>query len=315
MFISVVMPTYNRADVLARTLSLYAQQTGLIGGFQIVVVDDASGDDTQDRLSEAAATHPYELLSLRLPTNSGPGAARNRALDAARGDLIVFVGDDMLPAPNFLARHHDWHAQAHPDPGDAMVGHIDWAPELAPTALLRWLERSGTQFSYGDMQDGTQVGPDRFYASNVSLKRAMLQKTGQRFDERLRFCEDSEFGARMSQRGMRLWYHASAHVDHLHPTNLRSSLRRMNALGEAAAVMEGVAPETFARITSGLYQRPKSLRSRVIRALLSDPVAAWTYDPLARLFERRIVVDRIFALAHAAAFRRGLDHARKAAAS
>lgn len=309
MDISVVMPTFNRSATLARALKLYGDQQGFDGAFEVVVVDDASTDDTADVLSAAAAQAGYPLVHVRLARNSGPAAARNAALSRVRGRVVVFVGDDILPAADFLNRHWRWHTESHPAETDAMVGLIRWADEIEATPLLRWLERSGSQFNYGAMRHGARVDHGCFYTSNASVKRALLDRTGFRFDERLRFCEDSDFALRLERAGMALRHDAEAVAQHLHPTDLTSSLRRMRSLGRSAAILAEASPENFARITSGLCARPLSLRARILRALLAPPLGRLVYTPLARLFERRLIVDRVFALAHASAFLEGLEGA------
>jgi glycosyltransferase involved in cell wall biosynthesis len=299
MHVSIVLPTHNRAAILQRTLDLYGQQIGPKDDFEVIVVDDASVDATPAVVDQARRVAPYQIVAHRLEANSGPSRARNLALGLARGDIILFSGDDMLPAPDFVAQHRDWHIR-HPEERAAMVGRIVWAQDLDTTALLRWLETMGTQFHYGDMQDGGVVQPDRFYTSNASVKRAFLERTGQRLDERMRFCEDSEFAMRLARLGMTLHYHAAARAEHLHPTDLASSLRRMRALGQAVAAMQSTSPETFARVTAGVLDRSAGWRGRLVRAALSAPLRRLVYEPLASLCERRVFADRIFALAHAA---------------
>src|SRR5205823_1874543 len=74
--IAVVVATHNRARLLPRLVEALAKQTdpGLV---EVVVVDDASDDDTWDVLSALAATAPFRLTARRMAQNSGPAAARN----------------------------------------------------------------------------------------------------------------------------------------------------------------------------------------------------------------------------------------------
>ena len=68
-----------------------------------------------------------------------------------------------------MARHLDAHVR-HPDQSSAVLGHVDWHPEVPRNAVVRWLEWSGTQFDYPNIA-GTDAGWGRFYSCNVSLKR------------------------------------------------------------------------------------------------------------------------------------------------
>ena len=100
--VSVIMPTFNKADYLDLTLASFAAQS--LREFEVVVVDDGSSDDT------AACVRRYEKdIKLRYiyQPNGGRGSARNRALREARGDLLVFCDDDRLVPRDFLKAHAD----------------------------------------------------------------------------------------------------------------------------------------------------------------------------------------------------------------
>ncbi len=307
--ISIIVPTHNRSALLDRALMLLDAQRDVGGSFEVIIADDASSDGTAQIVAEAARRVNFPVHFLRLDQNGGPSAARNRALALAQGTIVLFTGDDILPDPGFLGAHLRWHV-AHPAETAAVVGHTRWADEMPKTALLAWLENCGTQFGYGDMVDGALVDYGRFYTSNVSVKRAFLNANGGFFDERLRFCEDSELAGRLSKAGMQLCYHAQASAQHLHPTTLASSIRRMKALGRDAAMLEEIAPENFERITGGVFSSQRALRSRLLRLLLTPIMGRAIYRPLAALCARRVAADRIFAAAHAAAFVEGLLAAR-----
>src|SRR6266498_3763264 len=94
--ISVVIPTYDRCEALARTLGALARQTLPAKDFEVVVVVDGSRDDTRAVL-EMLET-PFALRWL-WQENLGRSAARNAGIRAARADVVVFVDDDVEPAP------------------------------------------------------------------------------------------------------------------------------------------------------------------------------------------------------------------------
>lgn len=302
MDISVIIPTFNRADVLRRTLLLYERQHGMAGRFEMLVVDDGSSDGTQALLAGIAPRLSYPLRWQAMAGNAGPSAARNRGMQQARGRVLFFAGDDILPDPQLLAEHLHWHDVRYPQQHVGVLGQVRWAEELTPTPFMRWLEASGTQFGYGSLSDGQCAGYGYLYTSNVSVKRAFVERTGERFDERLRFCEDSEWGLRLSHRGFELRYNERALGAHLHPTTMDSSLRRMRALGEAAATLRERSPENFQRITGGLFEPARRRRLGLLRAALHPALARAVYEPLARLCERRLVADRLYAACHAAHF-------------
>ncbi len=101
--VSVVVSTYGRAAFVPELLAaLEAQDLGP-DVFEVVVVDNGSGDDTWDVLTRLAPASPLALLGLRLATNRGAGGGRDAGLARARADLVAFTDDDCLPTPGWLA--------------------------------------------------------------------------------------------------------------------------------------------------------------------------------------------------------------------
>lgn len=96
--VSVVIPAYNSRDTIQQAVATARAQT--LRPTQIVVVDDASKDDTLEQLQAIAGP---DLLVVKSPVNGGGGAARNRGIENATGDVIAFLDADDLWAPNKLA--------------------------------------------------------------------------------------------------------------------------------------------------------------------------------------------------------------------
>ena len=95
MNISVVIPTYNRADLLGETLEAVLAQT--LKPAEIIVVDDGSTDGTTDLLNH----YGPKLRAIQIE-NSGDMVARNTGLRAATGDLVAFCDSDDIWRPDFL---------------------------------------------------------------------------------------------------------------------------------------------------------------------------------------------------------------------
>lgn len=103
--LSVVIPTHNRGGTVGQVLRRLLEQDFPAGDYEVVVVDSRSSDDTAAVLARLRACN---LRVLRTET-PGAAAARNLGLDAARGDLVVLMDDDVLVRHDFLRRF----AQAH----------------------------------------------------------------------------------------------------------------------------------------------------------------------------------------------------------
>lgn len=238
MTLSVVIPTRDRAPVLTRALDALRQQ----GADEVVVVDDGSKDDTP----EVLAANDW-VRSVRLDGN-GRSAAKNAGVEAAAGDVVLFMDDDVIATEGLVARHASHHAE-HPGEHEALLGHVTWAPELDITRHMRWLERGGPLFAYDEIDDPQNVPFRMLYTANVSLKRSFLEP----FDTELPIYEDTELAYRLSKRGLRLRYDPRALGHHLREETPERTERRMEEVGRAAAALHAKWPE--------LYEPPPRMRA------------------------------------------------------
>lgn len=94
--VSVITPVYNAEKVIAKTLESVFNQT--YKNIEIVLVDDCSSDNSQQVINEYRAKHP-EIVYFKQPKNQGAGAARNKALELARGQYVAFLDADDLWYP------------------------------------------------------------------------------------------------------------------------------------------------------------------------------------------------------------------------
>ena len=105
MFPSVVIPTYNRRPILEKALLALEDQRlePPLEGYEVVVVDDGSTDGTAAWLRQEADRFPHVRLIEQ--DHGGPAEGRNRGVDHARGDVIVFIDSDLVVTPSFLLCH------------------------------------------------------------------------------------------------------------------------------------------------------------------------------------------------------------------
>ena len=274
--LSVLVPTFDRPGLLRSCLASLAAQDVPADRFEVVVVDDASGPDVGLEIARAKATM-RNLVALRLDENAGPAAARNRAVDASSGALLLFLDDDIVAPPDLVARHLHHHADA--DDHVAVLGKVTWHPDLAVTPFMRWLDRSGLQFAYETwLRDGPVDPPyAAFYTANLSMRRALFVAGGG-FDERFPYpaYEDMEFAWRLTGEGLRLEYHADTVAFHRRAITLPEFCARMTRVGESATLLARVQPDFPVDDTlplAGRRGRKRRLALEVGSRLL--PRAAW----------------------------------------
>jgi glycosyltransferase involved in cell wall biosynthesis len=234
--LSVIIPTHNRKAILQRAIRAYGQQTLPPDTFEVLIVDDGSTDGTPEVVSQCAMTSPASLRCLG-QENRGQAAARNHGISEARGCIILFADDDVIPAPDMLEEHLSWH-NTHPRPNFAVLGYIDWAPEVCPTPFMRWLSHAGPYSSYGYLRPGQEASVGNFYTGNASVKLEFLRKAGL-FDEAFQSygMEDAELGYRLFKNGMRLLYNPGAVGYHWKHVTFADASRRLRAIWAAREIV------------------------------------------------------------------------------
>jgi SAM-dependent methyltransferase len=176
----------------------------------------------------------------------GPGVARNRAVAATRRPLVLLLGDDMVPARDLVQRHLERHT-AEPAAEVAVLGRVHLHPEVRGGPLMAWLQWSGAQFQYAELDaeraaGATEAGFGRFYSCNVSLKRSLYERAGG-FDPAFAFdYEDLDLGWRLHGEGMRLRYEPRAVTSHLHRHTFATVQERYRSRARAERLMTAKHP-------------------------------------------------------------------------
>ena len=235
-YFSVVIPTCNRLDMLLRVLAALQKQIDA-PEFETIVINDGSKDSTDATLRER------HDITYREQANAGPGRARNHGVSLAKGRYVIFIGDDTVPEPRFLAEH----ARAHRHSGDdrlvACLGYTGWPARERVTAFMDYINDYGLQFGYRLIEDGAVVPFNFFYTSNISIDRELLAANP--FDRTFPSAawEDIELAYRLDRLGLKIRYNARAVTRHHHPMTVDSFARRQYTVGKSGAIFYRKHPE------------------------------------------------------------------------
>lgn len=205
MKISVIIPTHNRAALLAETLDALSRQTAAPNSFEIIVVSDGSTDSTDQIVEELSARLPIRYFK---QASSGVSTARNRGIRAAASPLTLLLDDDVVPSPQLIDEHVRFHTRT-PDSEAALLGYVTWHPKVRVTPFMRWYGEYGALFGYSMLKNNREAPAKFLYTCNVSFKTEFLSALGG-FNETLTVFEDHELGYRLTKCGMKLIFCKSA---------------------------------------------------------------------------------------------------------
>jgi len=195
MDITIVVPTYNRREIVRRTLNTLFRQDASANSFEIIVVVDGSSDGTAEVLRELHPPCGFRVIEQQ---NRGLAGARNTGFRAAESNLVLFLDDDMQCDPGLVAAH----VAAHRSGGNIIgFGALFLSDDSRQTIAAECFNREIGAFHLEQKQTpGTVWQMSDCVFSNSSLSRSLLEEAGG-FDERFRMREDLELGVRLLQTG------------------------------------------------------------------------------------------------------------------
>jgi len=215
--ISLIIPTYNREAVLRQTLESALQQDYPV--FEVIVVDQTvrHEPETEAYLQELAIAQKIRLFAVEWASLPG---ARNYGVRRSRGDIIVFVDDDVVLPPGFLAAHGRHYER--PEIA-AVAGRVFDRMKLEDNPSLRIEDlppaAMNPSIAWYHLDLMHTVKPQQVLTArgcNMSFRRSLFEQHW--FDERFRGSavrEESDFCLRLRQTGQIIWYDPEANLVHL----------------------------------------------------------------------------------------------------
>jgi glycosyltransferase involved in cell wall biosynthesis len=261
--ITVVVPTYNRSALLPRLVAGLEAQTG-VDGFDVVIVDDASTDGTQQVLDELVSSSPLSLRVVRQPRNAGPATARNVGWRTSDAAAIAFTDDDCVPQPQWLAS-------------------LSRSLTSADIVQGRTLPDPSQRHNLGPFSRTLDVSyEDGYYQTcNIAYRREVLDRQGG-FHEAFRFPagEDTDLAWRAREAGATTAFDAAAEVHHDVPPSSFLGAVRDSWRWQSVALAVKRHPRLRQSFATRHFWRPS--HQHVMAVLTGAAVAAtWPGSPFA----------------------------------
>jgi GT2 family glycosyltransferase/peptidoglycan/xylan/chitin deacetylase (PgdA/CDA1 family) len=267
---SIVIPTFQRRDVVVASVRALDRQEGA-EAFEAIVVVDGSTDGTAAALRRLEPAFPITVLE---QANEGRAAACNRGAAAALGEFILFLDDDMEAHPRLLAEH----ARSHREGVDVVLGHIPLHPESPPNFLARavgaWAEHRARALA----ERHGALDLDDLITGQMSLRASIFRAVGgfdTSFTHRGAFGgEDLDLGRRLLDAGLRISFNQDAVSYQRYVVTPRSYLRQWREAGRAKVLLARKHPDQLEQIFRSRPSTADRLLLRVVRAPMRELVLA-----------------------------------------
>ena len=243
------------------------------------MVSDGSTDGSDEFLNDYARTAPYSLRPIT-QANGGPARARNRGVEEARGEIIVFVDDDVEPIPGFLAAHMAHHTD---DDKVVVIGPMspDPARRRQKPPWIAW-EHAMLQKQYVNLTTGVwkKAGPNHFYTGNASLRREHIMGVGG-FNVDFKRQEDVELAYRMqSERGVHFVFDPKADSLHRPSRSYDSWLNVAASYGQLDVVRARAGDVDWNVVRKSYHSRSRPTRLAADLVMSAPAAAAAVYAAL-----------------------------------
>jgi peptidoglycan/xylan/chitin deacetylase (PgdA/CDA1 family)/GT2 family glycosyltransferase len=284
---SIVIQTFQRRDQVVTAVNDVVS-VDYDHCLEIVVIVDGSTDGTAAALRSLSLPVPLTIVE---QANSGAARARNAGAQVARGEILLFLDDDMRAAPDLLNAHD----RAYDGGADAVMGHIplhrDVPLDFLSRGVAEWAEQRASRLS----EPGAILTVADLLTGQLSVPRDLFDRLGG-FDERFTRGgsfgrEDTDFGHRLLEGGYRLVFAPDAVSWQFYAVRPAAYLRQWHQAGLADVTYVRKYPEQYERVYRA--NRPDRRWNRLVfRPLARARVASHFVAAVARPVVLRLVVSR-----------------------
>jgi len=289
---SIVIPTYNRAGLLDRTLFSVSRLRVPTGAeVELVVVNNNSTDTTSEVVGRHADDFPFPVREV-IETKQGLNHARNRGIVEGRHEMLVFLDDDVKVNPEWLAGCRE---AAESNGADYVVGpvfpdYVDGKPSHVTPRIERWVDSWYSR--RGDVPFRFEAAGGAFLPGcNFAVRKSVAEEIGgfrpdlDRCGKEMLAGGDTEFGYRLVESGKQGWYEPRCSIRHavtLDKLGKPALRRRAGGTGITQAALEIIGTGRRPLRKREWIRTAKSLIVFILWVLCCDWQRAFEYELIFR---------------------------------
>ena len=267
---SVIVPTFNRRDIVSRTLRTLCLQDFPPTELEIIVVIDGSTDGTAQALRALKPPCRFRVIEQE---NRGLAGARNTGIGAAEGEVVIFLDDDMLCDARLVSEHFAAHGSYARVVG---FGSIFLSGDSPPSLAAECFKREvGAYYLQHKLDPRTPWPVSACVFGNSSVARSVLVDAGG-FDERFRMREDAELGVRLFAAGIRPSYISGAVAHQFYRKTSADLIQDAEAFAIADVMFANKHPEGLDDSALGRIGKEPRWKHTVRRVVAAYPEIADT---------------------------------------
>jgi GT2 family glycosyltransferase len=245
---------------------------------ELLIACDGGPEHLREAVGPLLDSHGWTSRWFQLPAG-GPARARNAVIPHARGELILFLNDDIRAEPGLLRAHDQAHRAR---PGHAVMGNTRWAPEVIDSEFMHWVAHHDS--FYYLIPRPERATWEYFHTMNLSIDRLWFTEKAARFDETYPdpAFEDTDLGYQLCRQGLQITLAYDAILYHVHHFRFEEYLAKSRMRGRSARRFVEKFPELGDRILSEYQWQAKRISGPVGIAR----VLAGRLDPLEEMESR-----------------------------
>lgn len=280
--VSVVIPAFNRCAITRLCLEALGMQDLPPEEYEIIVVDDASSDDTPEVVRSFQERAKCHVTYIRHTVNKGHTATRHDGVLQARADIVVELDNDNIAAPGMLRAHLACHEAAEPE-HIAVVGNVRYsASSIKGSNFGRYLQSRCLGLRAHDRRINPENLSSQYFAgANHSCRRVDIVAVSlHNMDIQGYGGWDGYLGYRLRQAGVRIVFAADARSEHIDDVSIKRYKRKIiEASAGAVQTLMSDIPGYYTGSRVALLE-PIGLHTDSMRMLLAKAAVRVVLNPL-----------------------------------